>query len=549
VTQGQQAQQGQQGQQGTEAQSADRTRYELAELVETARALASERDIKKLLAVILLKCRQVTGADAGSVYVVEEEGGSQAEYKPAPKKYLHFMLTQNDSVKVDFKDQIIDISDKSIVGQAVLSKQPINIPDLTKLESTPSGSTKTRTLRHNKSFDDKTGYRARSMLTVPMLSADREVIGVVQLINKRKDSGRPLQADDDVVAFDQRSEDLALAWVAMAGIRLENALLYDEIRIMFDGFVDAAVTAIESRDPTTSGHSRRVATMSIELAKKVDAVSDGPLAGVHFTPTHLQQLEYAGVLHDFGKVGVRERVLVKAKKLYDEDLRNIKLRFAFIKKALEADHAERKLRVAMELGKPDLAARLTEIDAELGRKMDDVDDALSFVTRVNEPTVLDQGGFERLVEIARLVYMAPDGELRPYLEPEEVAALQVRRGSLTEVERVEIERHVVHTENFLQKIPWGRSYADVPRIAAAHHEYLNGSGYPNRLPAKDIPVESRIMTIADIFDALTASDRPYKKAVPIDRALAIIESEVKAGKCDAELFQVFVGGEVYKRVI
>jgi response regulator RpfG family c-di-GMP phosphodiesterase len=273
------------------------------------------------------------------------------------------------------------------------------------------------------------------------------------------------------------------------------------------------------------------------------------LAGVHFTPTHLQQLEYAGVLHDFGKVGVRERVLVKAKKLYDEDLRNIKLRFAFIKKALEADHAERKLRVAMELGKPDLAARLTEIDVELGRKMDDVDDALSFVTRVNEPTVLDQGGFERLVEIARLVYMAPDGERRPYLEPEEVAALQVRRGSLTEVERVEIERHVVHTENFLQKIPWGRSYADVPRIAAAHHEYLNGSGYPNRLPGKDIPVESRIMTIADIFDALTASDRPYKKAVPIDRALAIIESEVKAGKCDPELFQVFVGGEVYKRVI
>jgi len=531
--------------QGAEAQSADRARYELAELVETARALASERDIKKLLSLILQKCRQVTGADAGSVYVVEEEGGSQAEYKPAPKKFLHFMLSQNDSVKVDFKDRIMDIDDKSIVGQAVLSKQPINIADLTKLEATPQ----TRTLRHNRSFDDTTGYRARSMLTVPMLSADREVIGVVQLINKRREPGQPLSADDDVEAFDQRSEELALAWVAMAGIRLENALLYDEIRTMFEGFVEASVTAIESRDPTTSGHSRRVATMSVELAKKVDAVADGPLAGVHFTPINLQQLEYAGVLHDFGKVGVRERVLVKAKKLYEEDLRNIKLRFAYIKKVLEAEHAERKLRVALELGKSDLAARLAGIDAELGRKMDEVDDALSFVARVNEPTVLEQGGFERLVEIARLVYMAPDGELRPYLEAEEVAALQVRRGSLTEVERVEIERHVVHTTKFLQEIPWGRRYADVPRIAAAHHEYLNGSGYPNRLPGKDIPVESRIMTIADIFDALTASDRPYKKAVPIDRALSIIESEVKAGKCDPELFRVFVGGEVYKRVI
>jgi HD-GYP domain-containing protein (c-di-GMP phosphodiesterase class II) len=543
--------QGQQGQQGTEAQSADRARYELAELVETARALASERDIKKLLAVILLKCRQVTGADAGSVYVVEEEGGSQAEFQPAAKRLLHFMLSQNDSVKVDFQEFRLEIDDKSIVGQAVLSKQPINIPDLAKLEAAPQGATKTKTLRHNRSFDEKTGYRARSMLTVPMLSAVGDVIGVVQLINKRADPRRPLGADGegDVVAFDQRSEELALAWVAMAGIALENALLYDEIRVMFDGFVEASVTAIESRDPTTSGHSRRVATMSVELAKKVDAISDGPLAAVHFTPTHLQQLEYAGVLHDFGKVGVRERVLVKAKKLYEEDLRAIRLRFAYIKKTLEADHAERKLRVALELGKSDLAARLADIDADLGRRMDEVDDALAFVARVNEPTVLEQGGFERLVEIARLVYLAPDGQLRPYLEAEEVAALQVRRGSLTEVERVEIERHVVHTRTFLQEIPWGRRYADVPRIAAAHHEYLNGSGYPNRLPGKDIPVESRIMTIADIFDALTASDRPYKKAVPIDRALAIIESEVKAGKCDPELFQVFVGGEVYKRVI
>jgi HD-GYP domain-containing protein (c-di-GMP phosphodiesterase class II) len=531
--------------QGAEAQSADRARYVLAELVETARALASERDIKKLLAVILAKCRQVTGADAGSVYVVEEEGGSQAEYTPAPKKLLHFMLSQNDSIKIDFKEFKLDIDDRSIVGQAVLSKQPINVPDLAQLASNP----KTKSLRHNKSFDDKTGYRARSMLTVPMLSAVGDVIGVVQLINKRHDANRAPENDADVVAFDQRSEELALAWAAMAGIALENALLYDEIRVMFDGFVEASVTAIESRDPTTSGHSRRVATMSVELAKKVDAVSDGPLAGVHFTPTHLQQLEYAGVLHDFGKVGVRERVLVKAKKLYEEDLRNIRLRFAYIKKALEADHGERKLRVALELGKSDLAARMAEIDAELGRRMDEVDDALTFVGRVNEPTVLDQGGFERLVEIARLVYIAPDGELRPYLEPGEIAALQVRRGSLTDVERVEIESHVTHTIKFLQEIPWGRRFADVPRIAGAHHQYLNGTGYPNGMPGKDIPVESRIMTIADIFDALTASDRPYKKAVPIDRALSIIQSEVSAGKCDPDLFQVFVHGEVYKRVI
>jgi HD-GYP domain-containing protein (c-di-GMP phosphodiesterase class II) len=530
--------------QAADGQSGERTQYELEELVATSRALSSERDIRKLLAVILEKCRQVTGADAGSVYVIEEEGGSEAEYKTPPKKVLHFMLSQNDSTQIDFKDFKLDVDDRSIVGQAALSKQPINVADLSQAGRTP-------TLRHNKSFDDKSGYRTRSMLTVPMLSAIGNVIGVVQLINKKRDPSRPLGLNnaDGVVPFDHRTEGLALAWVAMAGIALENAELYKEIRTMFDGFVDASVMAIEQRDPTTSGHSRRVATLSVALAQRVDAVSSGPLAPVTFTDTQLQQIEYAGVLHDFGKVGVREKVLVKAKKLYEEDLRAIKLRFAYIKKSLEADHAERKLRVAIQLAKDELPARFAEIDGDLGRKMDELDEALAFVGRVNEPTVLDQGGFERLVEIARLVYMAPDGELRPYLEADEVAALQVRRGSLTDIERVEIESHVVHTYKFLREIPWGRQYADVPRIAAAHHEYLNGTGYPRRLGGEGIPIESRIMTIADIFDALTASDRPYKKAVPIDRALAIIDSEVKAGKCDAELFRVFVEAEVYKKVL
>jgi HD-GYP domain-containing protein (c-di-GMP phosphodiesterase class II) len=426
-----------------------------------------------------------------------------------------------------------------------MSKQPINVADLTQ----PAAGGKTPTFHHNTSIDKKTGYRTRSMLTVPLTSAVGDVIGVVQLINKKRDASKPLGVEGEVVPFDKRSEELALAWAAQAGISLENARLYDEIRGMFDGFVDASVKAIESRDPTTSGHSRRVATLSVELARRVDGISVAPFAEVRFSVDQLQQIEYAGVLHDFGKVGVREKVLVKAKKLYEEDRRLIRLRFAYIRKAIEAEHAERKLRLAQELPKTDLPGRFAILDAELGQKMDEVDEAWTFINRVNEPTVLEQGGFERLVEIARLIYMAPDGELRPYLEPEEVAALQVRRGSLTEVERVEIESHVKHTKDFLRKIPWGQRYADVPRIAGAHHEYLNGSGYPRHISAVEIPIESRIMTIADIFDALTASDRPYKKAVPIDRALAILDSEVKAGKCDGDLFRVFVEGEIYKQVI
>jgi HD-GYP domain-containing protein (c-di-GMP phosphodiesterase class II) len=531
----------------------DRFRYEVAELVATSRALSSERDIRKLLALILEKTRQVTGADAGSVYVLEEPDGAPVA-APGPSsgaaKRLHFMLSQNDSLELDFKEFTLGVDEKSIVGKAVLTAKPINIPDLYRLSDpghNPWG------FQHNRSFDDKTGYRARSMLTVPMLSAESEVIGVIQLINKKRvpsmKLATPADFDAEVVPFDERSEEFALALASQAGLSLENAMLYEEIKDLFEGFVDASVQAIESRDPTTSGHSRRVATLSVALAERVDALSDGPFAAVKFSQTSLKQLEYAGVLHDFGKVGVREKVLVKAKKLYDEDRQAIRLRFAYIRKTLECDHAERKLRMATELGRDELPGRFAEADAELARKVAELDGARAFILKANEPTVLEEGGLERLVEIGQMMYMGPELEPKPYIEREEVAALQIRRGSLTDVERVEIESHVVHTYNFLKKIPWGKRFADVPRIAGAHHEYLNGGGYPRHLPAGDIPLESRIMTIADIFDALTASDRPYKKAVPIDRALGIIESEVKAGKCDPDLFRVFVEGEVYKKVL
>ena len=520
-----------------------RLRYEIEELIATGRELASVRDTRTLLSLILKRCREMTGADAGSVYVLEGEGA------PA-EKTLHFMLSQNDSLQIDFQEFQLGVDAKSIVGKAVLDARPINIADLDALDEpgeNPWG------VQHNRSFDQKTGYSARSMLTVPMLSAHAEVIGVIQLINRKRSPERRLRSPQDfereVIPFDQRAEEFALSLAAQAGISLENAILYEEIRDLFEGFVDASVTAIESRDPTTSGHSRRVATLTVALAAKVDGLGDGPFADVRFTRDDLRQIQYAGMLHDFGKVGVRERVLVKPRKLYDEDLRDIQARFAYIRKTIEMEALERKLKLCEQLGPREAAQRYPEIDGELERRRAELDGMLAFVAKANQPTVLEEGGFERLMEIGQLRYPSSTGDVRPFLEPAEIAALQVRRGSLTDAERVEIESHVVHTYKFLSSIPWGKRYADVPRIAGAHHEYLNGTGYPHHLGPAGIPVESRIMTIADIFDALTASDRPYKKAVPIDRALGIIEGEVKAGKCDAALFRLFVEAEVYKKVI
>ena len=349
----------------------DRSRYEREELLAISRALSSERDIRKLLDLILDKSRRITGADAGSVYVMEAadadgngqpdglafgdparlpwtlgEVGRRRMLTPAgglqshPAR-LHFMLSQNDSVAVDFKEFTLPVDDTSLAGRAVLAGRPINVPDVGQAAAAAGSNA------HNRSFDDKIGYRARSMLTVPMLSAEGEVIGVIQLINKKRRPSQvlstPTDFEEGVVPFDERAEEMALALASQAGVSLENAILYDEIRRLFESFVDASVTAIESRDPTTSGHSRRVATLSVALAEKVDAVDDGPLAPLRFSREDLRQIEYAGVLHDFGKVGVREQVLVKAKKLYDHQLEAIRLRLAYVRKSVEAESLRQQL--------------------------------------------------------------------------------------------------------------------------------------------------------------------------------------------------------------
>jgi HD-GYP domain-containing protein (c-di-GMP phosphodiesterase class II) len=519
----------------------DRYRYEIGELIEIARAIGSERDVRKLLALILEKCRQITGADAGSLYILESDG----RHVDVTQQRLRFILSQNDSLQIDFREFTLPVDAKSIVGASVLARRPINIRDLYRLDqdTNPWG------FRHDKSFDTKTGYQTRSILTVPMFNHSDEVIGVVQLINKKADSQVRLKSDEDfgvlVVPFDQRSEELARSLASQAGISLENAMLYDEMKRVFEGFVKASVTAIESRDPTTSGHSQRVAELTVGLAKTVDNIHDGEFAAINYSPDDLTEIEYAALLHDFGKVGVREHVLVKAKKLYEHQREILEWRFEYIRKLAQVDEMRRKLETVMERTREESLDRFGVIEQETRDRLKAVDEYLAFILKANEPTVLAEGGFERLIEIASNKFLDPRGAEAPFLCEAEVQALRIPRGSLTEDERKEIESHVVHTYNFLRRIPWGRAFKDIPEIAGAHHEKLDGTGYPRRLTAVAIPVPARMMTISDIYDALTASDRAYKKAMGVDKALDILRMEVKDGKCDPDLFDTFVAAKIY----
>ncbi len=525
--------------------SSERARRENDLLIAVGRSLSQERDIDSLLSEILRTTRAVTGADAGSVYVVEGEGDEPSS------RTLRFAAFQNDSMPIPSAGFTMPVSPSSIAGACVLGREVINIPDLYALDEPGTGNNPWGFV-HDRSFDETHGYETRSMLAVPMISAREQVIGVIQLINKKPQPEARLAKAPDfetlVLCFDKVSENYAATLASQAGIALENALLYDEVRQIFEGCVHASVTAIESRDPTTSGHSQRVADLTVGLAKVVDRVDRGPYGDLTLSPVELKQLEYAALLHDFGKVGVRENVLVKPKKLYAHERELIESRFRFIRRTLEAEKSRKKVAYLLEASRDEVAEKLAELDRDAEAKIHELDEFFSFILQANEPTVLEKGGFERLQEIAARRYVDVDGTERPYLTAEERSALEILKGSLTPEERHEIESHVVHTYNFLRQIPWGRTYKDIPIIAGAHHEKLNGRGYPQGLKADEIPAPTKMMTISDIYDALTARDRPYKRAVPEERALQILEFEVKDGHLDAELYKIFLEAEVYKIV-
>ena len=455
------------------------------------------------------------------------------------EKRLRFKLTQNDSVEVSLTEFTMPINRSSIAGYVADTGEVLHIEDVYEL---PADSP----FKFNRRYDEEIGYRTKSMLTIPMKNPKGEILGVLQLINCKRNFQTKLTADsaeDAVAPYEPRLQQLAGSLASQAAVAFENNVLYKSIETLFEGFVKAAVTAIEQRDPTTSGHSFRVSRYTCGLAEAVDKIATGPYADLRFTREQMKEIRYAALLHDFGKVGVREEVLVKAKKLYPQRLEVLEHRFDYIRKELETHFLKRKLEV-IEQGQP--AEALRNVDTELQRRMAELDDYWSFVLQCNEPTVLAEGNFERLLDVAKRTYGDARGVDRTYLTPEEVRFLSIPKGSLDPEERVQIESHVIHTFNFLAQIPWTKEIKDIPAIARAHHEKLDGSGYPYKLRSDQIPPQAKMMTISDIFDALSASDRPYKKAVPIERALDILGMEVKRGQLDSVLFQLFVDAKIHE---
>ena len=513
---------------------------ELQELNRIGVALSAQRNIRALLEMILSRSREITSADAGTLYLVERGKNHDTHQDDV----LRFMRAQNDSVTVSFEERTMPLDETTISGYAALTGELVNVADAYNLRP---GSP----YRYGRSFDEKSGYRTKSILTVPMRDHNEDVIGVVQLINKKRDAKAVLQpvtlVEELVIPFTAVDEELVKSLASQAAVAFENTQLIEEIKTLFNAFVAASVTAVEQRDPTTSGHSRRVAELTVGLAETVDGINSGAFRDVAFTRDQLEEIRYASLLHDFGKVGVREKVLIKGKKLYVGEMLLIRQRFGYIKRTLETEHLRAKLEQALRgLATPELMAQM---DRDYEARLGELDDFQRMIVQANEPTILEEDSFRTLLDLTGRTFTDVDGNLQPFLTANEVSALSIRRGSLSEKERREIESHVTHTFRFLSEIPWTRDHRRVPDIAYAHHEKMDGSGYPRKLSGSDIPIQSRMMTISDIFDALVAWDRPYKKSVPVQKALDILNEECQAGKLDRTLLDVFVDAKVYERTL
>lgn len=502
-------------------------------LQETAVDLMSSRDLSTTLHTILQKALDLLYADAGSLYLKSKEEG-----------HITFEVALNRSLQVPFKKFSIPTTDRGLAVYVYKNGTPLNIPDVDKISEHLPYS-------FNKSFDQMYSYKTKSALTIPLKSTKGQVLGVLQVLNRKRSNKTPWPSHKPLLikkmpAFSKDDEALLTSFAGIASAAIENALLYQDIENLFEGFVKASVQAIEARDPATRGHSERVAALTTDLAEKSNRSNDFSLRDTRFSDEQIAELRYAALLHDFGKIGVREATLLKEEKLSPLQKLSIRSRFTDYKRLTEIrvlrDYIDRLIKNQSIPNEVEFA-RLKKQISEFGIK---IDEAWAAIEELNKPSILTEDKGNKLMALSCLTCPDLKGDNKSLLLPDEVECLSIKKGSLSESERLEIESHVIHTVAFLEQIPWTQKYSKIPTIAGGHHERLTGKGYPYKLTAVDISNQARMMAICDIFDALVANDRPYKPALPTEKALSIIEAQVKSGDLDSRFFKVFLEGRVWE---
>ena len=526
----------------------------IEQLLSIGTALSDCLNLAQLLNLILSASREITCSDAGSVYLVDRSSNQ-------PK--LVFKAVQTDTVlNIPFEEKSIPLDLHSLAGYVAITGESLNIPDAYAIpDDVP--------YRFDRHFDLKFTYRTVSVLVLPMQNRHGETIGILQLINRKHTAKLQITPENTLSltqAYSDWEQQIIRSLASQAAISIERNHLLDSIEELFAGFITASVQVIENRDRTTAGHSERVAKLSVRLSQEVSEVESGILRSIYFNDRQIQEIRYAALLHDFGKISIPDSIIQKEKKLYPHQLAELRHRFTLMQRTWEVECAEQKfahlLNSPLQLNHQagdncPHCAGLAGFDRELIAKLDRLQSYWELLNKLNQPDVIQTAEFHQtldkitqdLHQLSTYTYRDIDGQFQPLLTPTEIEQLLIPRGSLTPAERFVVESHVSHTYDFLKRIPWTKDLQNVPKIAGAHHEKLDGSGYPYGLIGNQIPVQSQIMTIADIYDALTASDRPYKPKLSLDRTLIILHQEADNGKIDRDLLTLFEQRQVYQVLI
>jgi HD-GYP domain-containing protein (c-di-GMP phosphodiesterase class II) len=498
----------------------------LKKLTQIGIALSTEKDHARLMQLILSNARELTGADAGTLYSRGEDDHLHFEILMNATLSIHHGGTSTTSIEMPSVPLYTEDGTPNrhmVAAWAAVSGETINIPDA----YDESGYD----LSGTREFDERSGYRSRSFLTVPMRNHQDEVIGVLQLINKID--------QDEVGPFDTSDQELVQSLASLAAISLTNKRLIEDQARLFESFIELIAGAIDDKSPYTGGHCRRVPELTMLLADAAAATRDGPLGEFSMTEEDRYELRIAGWLHDCGKVTTPEYVMDKAVKLetIHDRLAEVKTRFEVLRRDVRIALLERRL-----------GGEIDESEAERAyhEECERLDEESAFLARCNlGGEMMSDEHKSRVQRIAERQWHAPDGRMRPLLDENEVLNLTIERGTLTAKEREIINHHIVATISMLESLPYPKHLARVPEFASGHHEHMDGSGYPRGLTGEQMSVQARAMAIADVFEALTAGDRPYKKAMKLSLALNILGRMSEDGKVDPDLFQVFVRDGVY----
>ena len=498
-------------------------------------ALSHERNIDRLLESILDAARNITHADGGTLYRMTEDG-----------KALRFEIIRTDSLgismggtsgkPIDFPN--LPLADERgapnnslVAAYAAINDKTVNIADA----YTEAGFDFTGTRK----FDERTGYRSQSFLTVPMKNHENEIIGVLQLINARN------PATGEVTHFSAADQSLTESLASQAAIALTNRMLISQLEELFESFIKLINLAIDEKSPYTGGHCQRVPALTMMIAEAVNATAAGPLAGFHMSDQDRYELKIAGLLHDCGKVTTPVHVVDKATKLQTlfDRVHMIDTRFEVAKRDAEI-HV---LRQALALREKRDAGAEAKLWAGYWSEVQAIDDDRSFVRKSNTGgEAMSEADQQRIRDIGqKRKWRNVDGVEADFLGAEEIENLTIRAGTLNQKERETINYHIVATIKMLEQLPWPKHLTNVPEYAGGHHERMDGKGYPKGLTREQMSVQARIMGIADIFEALTARDRPYKQGMKLSQAMSILGKFAAGGHIDPDLFAVFVREKVY----